>query len=208
MSSVTWASISVDLGVYHSTYAGESDNDQELIFNDPGLVLRVAYKNAYIWGSYEDPKLFILGQKMESVEMWGYGIGGRHQWGKFEAFVEFGIFDPKEDPSVPIRNEVVTRMLINHHGDHDLFRHTDFRLGQGYGARIGGMYRLTTHLHLYAGYRVFKGDQDIDGWTWLDRSGNTRVPELGECPQHVCTWWQERGQHNYNAFEIGVILRY
>lgn len=184
------AAAEVQVGVSHGT------PDSERLKTYTGYTINVGGEG-YVWGSYENMDVQLVGQNLGDVDLWGAGLGVRGPWG---AFAEFGYFVSDESTVDLIRNEAVVTALENHHGEIPFHpKHTVYRLGNGYGGRLGASYELWDDVLLTAAYRVLKLNEGYDACTGKDPSCDFPVDG-----RH----WQDRVTLQFKGFEFGMRVRF
>jgi len=180
--------MAAELGVKHHTYDGTADAD---LRSSPGFQLNLG-RTVYFWGSYEEPKLHIVGQRLHhggDFTLWGYGVGARHQWRKVGVFGEFGLFDPEIDPIPKAELEVLNTVLLRDR-EHEVFHSGTYRLDPDYGGRLGGFIELAPYLIVTGSVRFLEVKQKMDA---------RNSPE---------DRFEEGGNLDLGAFEIGVFWRF
>lgn len=192
--SLAWSQ--VEVGPTFNVY------DSDRIKSEVGAKASVG-KRFYLWGSYEHPRLQLVGQNMGAVELWGAGLGFRHELNdRLELFGEFGYFWPSTDPADNIRDEAVATSLRKDHGEPGLhWEHTVYKLSSDYGARLGLSYAATKRTHLSLAYRYLSLNEALDACTGPD-SGCEFPVSPGS------SHWQNRKTIKLNSFEIGAGIRF
>jgi hypothetical protein len=187
------------LGVQQSLYTEESGT--ELSF---GGKIGHSRLPVYLWGSYENPSVKILGQPMGDTEMFSVGIGSSREIAEgLSLFVETGYVFPSISQNVEVVDEVVYTWLVNRHsaggnrnvpvpcaynpGCYD----ASYEIEAGVTAKIGASWKIMKHLSLSAAYK----------WTYLNQEmilSNEKVLDRTE------GYWREDETLNMSAFEVGI----
>lgn len=188
-------SAQIDLSTVHGTY------DSERLKSDWGYQIR-AGQSMYVWGSYETPALQLVGQNLNSLKLWGIGIGYRHVWDRIQVFGEFGYFDPSISPDDNIRDEAVWRQLRNDHGETDWHpTHTVYDLQHGYGGRLGISYEIAKHLIVSVAYRFLSLNESLDACGGSD-------PTCAYPVESGNGHWQNRQTLKLGTIEAGIGIRF
>lgn len=183
----------VELGI------GYSIADSERIDAVEAYTLRVGGP-LYAWAGYENPDISLMGQSIGDVALISAGLGVRHDFDSpLRLFGEFGYFSSDISTIGPIRDEAVVAKLKHDHGPIP-FRpdHTVYRIGDGYGGRVGAAY-LWPHAAASVSYRALKLDEGLDACTG-DNPG-CHFPVEG-------SHWQNRATLDFSAVEFGLSVRF
>ena len=176
--------------------------ESERIKSEFGAKVEVG-ERFYAWGSYEHPRLQLVGQNMGELELWGAGLGFRHELNdRLDVFGEFGYFWPSTDPADNIRDEAVATSLRKDHGEPGLhWEHTVYKLSSDYGARLGLSYAATDAIYLSLAYRHLSLNEALDACTGPDPGCEFPVSPGS-------SHWQNRKTLKLNSFEIGAGIRF
>lgn len=179
----------VDIGAVYSIFDSQ-------VSSDTGYQVKVG-GSAYIWGSYENPRLKVLGQPMGNLNMSGYGVGFRHRWDKWEAFIEYGQFEPQLKVNDVVRDEVVGAQLQKDFGPAPLpFNMASYELDKGHGGRVGVGYLIRPKIKVTASYKALSVGENLDWWD------SETFAEGCNC------FWQERNRLDLSALEFGLVLTF
>lgn len=128
---------------------------------------------AYLWASYDKPKLTKLGQGMGGLRTIGAGVGARRcvKNGQFCVFGEFGKYWVDINPGADQQHEVVTDLLRGPRlpnpdkpfGDPPVYEHTRYELRGELGARFGVEYRRKHVFFTLASRHVYYSEH-FKGW--------------------------------------------
>jgi hypothetical protein len=194
LPTLATAETKVEVGVAYATY------DSQRVLSEPNLQLRLGSR-VYLWGSYENPDIKLVGQSIGDVKMLAGGLGLRHQQGPLSYFAEFGLFYPEVSTVPLIRDEAVWTQLRNDHGDPGWHpKHTVYDLEAKYGGRIGVGYALTESVKATVVYRTLRLDEELDACTGSDaRCGYPVTDGLH---------WQNRSTLNMSSVELGLFFTF
>lgn len=156
-----------------------------------------AAQPAYLWGSWEEGSLQIVGQT-QSLEILGAGVGYKADFGSARVFIEGGHYWPSVSTSEAVENEIVEQVLINDHGDPGWHaKHFDYGLHNGWGGRVGVGLQMTRRLSAFAAYRFLAVNEDFDMCTGSDPGCSYPVDG-----KH----WQNREKRSLSSVQVGITL--
>jgi len=138
------------------------------IAEDYSIHLKVGSKNRpiYLWGSYSDPEVGLLGQRFFTLETAAVGLGAKKDFDDISVFFELGYaFNDPETEKIGIQQEVIYTYLVGRHNVHnrpvplDLDRpydqtsyQTSYEVEDAFMGRIGIGYQVLDHLKVTAAY--------------------------------------------------------
>jgi hypothetical protein len=180
----------ITLGVTLNSYEGLEDTRS---FN-----LKVG-NDAYVWTSYETPRMRILGQGLSDAELFGVGLGFRHKVDAISFFGEVGYVMTSTEDKPTVRDEIVYTTLVGNHGvrtipsrdpQYNEGAHTAYELDSGVLGRFGVGY---THkdVTVSMAYRFLRIEEYIRLWD------DDVIATTGG-------WWEEHNSRDLSAFEIGL----
>jgi hypothetical protein len=162
----------------------------------------------YLWGSWNNQDLKMLGQSLAEADVYGVGIGVEKKWDDVSGFIEVGYGMVEEEVNEGIRQEIVyTQLLLNHNVANrpipvtvdrpygtDTYE-TSYEIDDGYMARVGVGYQINKYVKVTAAYRMFYAEESYDLY-----DAERRAAGKG--------YWTERDDRNLDAFEIGLYVTY
>ena len=182
--------------VGYGMYAGEETPA-------PFYKLEVGYENAYLWGSYEDTKLRMIGQPIGDGVIIGLGAGYRYEFNDdLYVFGEVGYGQIEQGNRDVIQQEVVYTELVDRHNvhnrpvplnltgpyDQDSYE-TEWELKGGLMAALGVGYRFNDWSAVELAYRPFIVDEHIEVY-------DEQIVANGG------GWWQETRSKDLSAFQV------
>ena len=158
-----------------------------------------AGNEVYVWGSFEEQDIRILGQGITDANIYSGGVGARYDLDNFFGFIEVGYAINDEVTNREIAREIIYTALVNNHSvrpipsgdpENDPDAKVMYELGDGYVGRVGVGYSYK-HINVTAAYRFFGVREHYELWSQVNRDKG-----LG--------WWQESHGRDLSAFEIGL----
>lgn len=181
---------------------------QEAYLTEPAYKANIGYKNVYVWGSYQEQDIRMLGQGMGESSLLGVGLGVTESWGDWSVFLEGGWGMIDYTPDHQVVDEVSYTHLLNRHRNDgrtvpfkqcynasDCNREYVNEYEDAFIGRIGVAYELMDHISLTVGYRFMRAPQYIAAWD-IDRKANGGG------------YWEERINHDLSAVELGVGVKW
>ena len=195
------------IGISSAIY---EDTSSDLVYHG-----RLGWKDlpVYLTGSYESPKVKMLGQPLADSDIASIGLGFTTELTKdLSLFFEGGYSIPNVSVHSEIEHEVVyTRLVKDHHIANrpiplvDLHDYrTSYSVDNGMFARIGLSYTWQDHFMVTAAYRALHLDQEY----------TLRVPEgqeqalIDKYGAYGEGYWRQDTELNMSSFQLGISLKF
>lgn len=196
--------IDLALGVMLSTY---SDSRTDVIYK-----AEIGYKNAYLWGGYEEPDIRFDGNLVANTHQNSFGIGFRHEIQKFTLYIEAGYTMIDKKLAGDSTHEMVYTELVKNHyvegrrvpvsckdnycgGSNKGDYNSSYDIDDAWVGRIGVRYEVMPHVEVSASYKAMKADQEYAIW-----DDDSNYPVAG--------YWREDKPFDFSSFEVGFLVRY
>lgn len=161
-----------------------------------GLAVHVAFFDPFrVFVSWEEGNLQTVGQT-QRLNLLGAGAGYRLDLGRAAISIEGGRFWPTVNGAPAVQAEIITRSLINDHGDPGwTATNFDYDLHAGWGGSVEGSLKAGRWVEFFIRGRLLKLDEDFDMCTGSDPECN--FPVIGN-------HWQNRKTRSLVAGFIGA----
>lgn len=167
--------------------------------NALGVEIRVGYKNAFLWASYEAPLLRFGGQECIDLQILGAGIGARTPlYYGFRGFFGIGYYKISSTIKWPFYLDGYLYAFQEFLGTTQEWEHVDYQIKDSMGSMIGVQYQKNITDDLFIGgmidYRFLRASQSIYGWN-------------GELDPEAMLHWEVSKYEKLSSIRVGIFLK-